>query len=189
MESKLASRFEEALLYASQLHALQTRKVSGNPYIAHLLSAAALVLEDGGTEDEAIAALLHDAIEDQGGDQTRQEIRRRFGEKVTEIVNGCTDAETMPKPPWRERKEKFISSLASASPEVIRVSTADKLDNVRSLLVYYERFGEQVWDKFKGKREGTIWYYEEVTKALCLRSNSGLVMALEKAVQELRLLK
>jgi (p)ppGpp synthase/HD superfamily hydrolase len=132
---------------------------------------------------------LHDAIEDQGGDATRQEIRRRFGEKVTEIVNGCTDAETMPKPPWQERKQKFISSLASASPEVLRVTTADKLDNVRSLHVFYAEFGEAIWEKFKGKRDGTLWYYEQVTHAIRARSDSFMALALEKAVQELKLLK
>jgi (p)ppGpp synthase/HD superfamily hydrolase len=189
MELILTSRFEDALLYATRLHAQQKRKVSGNPYIAHLLSVAALVLEDGGTEEEAIAALLHDAIEDQGGDPTRQEIRRRFGDKVTEIVNGCTDAETLPKPPWQERKEKFIASLATASPQVLRVTTADKLDNVRSLLMFYGQFGPSVWENFKGKRDGTIWYYEQVTKVLRARSNRAMVQALEKAVEELKFLK
>ena len=174
------------MIYANRLHVKQTRKVSGNPYMAHLLGVAALVLEDGGSEDQCIAALLHDAIEDQGGDKTRQEIRKRFGERVVEIVNGCSDADHFPKPPWRERKEKFIHSLASASNEVVRVTAADKLDNVRSLLVFYPRFGSMIWRKFNGGRDGTFWYYAEVTKALQARSESQLVKALAKAVDDLQ---
>src|SRR5207245_9152563 len=104
----LSARFEEALVFATQLHKEQVRKGTGIPYIAHLLAVASIVLENGGNEDEAIAALLHDAIEDQGGASTREEIRRRFGETVVGIVNGCTDAEVIPKPRWRERKEAYI---------------------------------------------------------------------------------
>ena len=103
------ARFSEALVYASQLHASQRRKSSDIPYIAHLLAVTALVLEQGADEDEAIAALLHDAVEDQGGAPVREEIRRRFGRRVADIVDGCTDAETIPKPPWRERKESYLA--------------------------------------------------------------------------------
>jgi GTP pyrophosphokinase len=123
----LSKRFNEALTFAADLHATQTRKGSGVPYIAHLLGVASIALEYGAQEDEAIAALLHDAIEDQGGIATREEIRRRFGDTVTAIVEGCTDAHTTPKPPWRERKEAYIAHLHHASPAVILVSAADKL--------------------------------------------------------------
>lgn len=182
-------RFQDAFLYASKLHETQQRKISGIPYIAHLMGVSSLVMDDGGDTEEAIAALLHDAIEDQGGEATRVEIRRRYGERVVEIVNGCTDAETMPKPPWRERKEKFIQSLAGASSGVIRVCAADKLDNIRSLILLYETMGEGVWEAFKGKKEGTIWYYAEVTKALRAHSDGRLVRALEKAVNDLQLMR
>ena len=186
--AKLTSRFECALVYASRLHARQTRKASDIPYISHLLSVAALVIEHGGSEDEAIAALLHDAIEDQGGAETRQEIHRRFGKAVTAIVNGCTDAETRPKPPWRQRKEEFIRSLRQASPEVLRVAAADKLHNVRSILSDYRTCGEAVWERFHTGKEGTLWYYREVTGALERRNDSRLVEELGKAVTELETL-
>ena len=110
---ELSTRFEDALTFATRLHADQTRKGTTIPYISHLLAVTSIVLEQGGNEDEAIAALLHDAIEDQGGASTREEIRRLFGETVVEIVNGCTDAEVVPKPPWRTRKEAYIAHLLS----------------------------------------------------------------------------
>ncbi|MDJ0687425.1 MAG: HD domain-containing protein [Xenococcaceae cyanobacterium MO_188.B32] len=129
--TKLTERFERALVYATQLHSNQIRKGSRVPYISHLLSVAALVLEDGGDEDEAIAALLHDAIEDRGGDKVRQEIQQKFGQEVVSIVNDCTDAEVIPKPPWQERKQQYIERMRDASPKVRRVSMADKLYQIR----------------------------------------------------------
>jgi len=181
----LTHRFEAALIYALRLHADQTRKGSATPYFAHLMSVAALVLEDGGDEDEAIAALLHDAIEDQGGAEVRAEIRRRFGERVAAIVDGCTDAETIPKPPWRARKERYLASLADASPAVIRVEAADKLHNARSILRDYRRLGESLWSRFSGGREGTLWYYREMTRILQERTDSPLVVALGEVVTTL----
>jgi (p)ppGpp synthase/HD superfamily hydrolase len=183
--SKLGSRFEEALAYAARLHGGQIRKVLGTPYIAHLLSVAALVIEDGGGEDEAIAALLHDAIEDQGGDTVRQEIRRRFGNRVVAIVDGCSDADTVPKPPWRERKERFLASLAAAPPEVLRVAAADKLHNARSLLRAYRQLGEPLWERFRGGRAGTLWYHREVARAIAECRQGWLVDALLCAVDDL----
>ena len=131
---QLSDRFTEALTFAAELHADQVRKGSGTPYLAHLLGVASIVLEYGADEDEAIAALLHDAIEDRGGAQTREEIRRRFGDWVTEIVDGCTDSDRQPKSPWRQRKEAYIARLPQASKSVRLVSAADKLYNTRSLL-------------------------------------------------------
>lgn len=156
---KLSHRFELALVYATQLHANQIRKGSGIPYISHLLSVAALVLEDGGDEEEAIAALLHDAIEDQGGAITRAEIRQRFGERVVRIVDGCTEEQIQPKPPWKERKLNYLAKIRQASPDVRRVSLADKLHNLRSIVTDWERDGESVWLRFKSGKEGTIWFY------------------------------
>ena len=110
----LTNRFEEALTYAARAHNQQTRKGNNVPYISHLLSVAAIVLENGGSEDEAIAALLHDAVEDAGGPQRRADIAQTFGETVARIVDGCTDTDETPKPPWRERKERYIAHLEEA---------------------------------------------------------------------------
>lgn len=156
---QLSTRFEAALVYVTRLHANQIRKGSSIPYISHLLSVAALVLENGGDEDEAIAALLHDAVEDQGGAKTREEIRQRFGERVVSIVDGCTEDETQPKPPWKERKLSYLEKLRLAPLEAQRVSLADKLHNARSIVADWERDGEKVWQKFQGGKEGTLWFY------------------------------
>ncbi len=155
----MSPRFNEALVYAAELHATQQKKVSKVPYIAHLLGVTAIALEHGADEDEAIAALLHDAVEDQGGQATAENIRRRFGDRVTEIVLGCTDSDTTPKPPWRKRKERYIAHLDSGNPSIFLVSAADKLYNARSIVADYRRVGEALWSRFNGKREGTLWYY------------------------------
>ena len=135
MPITLSSRFDDALCWAHDLHRHQLRKGTPVPYIAHLLAVTAIVLEHCGSEDEAIAALLHDAVEDQGGPATRAEIQRRFGEHVAAIVDGCTDADTIPKPPWQQRKEAYLAHLVGeTSPSVRLVSSADKLHNVRSII-------------------------------------------------------
>ncbi|MHC4178510.1 MAG: HD domain-containing protein, partial [Planctomycetota bacterium] len=126
---KLSDRFSQALVYAAALHADQRRKISGEPYLAHLLGVASIALQHGADENEAIAALLHDAIEDQGGPAAREEIRRRFGREVAEIVAGCSDADTVPKPPWRHRKQAHLDNLRHAPASVRLVSAADKLHN------------------------------------------------------------
>jgi (p)ppGpp synthase/HD superfamily hydrolase len=160
----LGARFREALVFASQLHAHQVRKASQTPYISHLLSAAAIVIQFGGNEDEAIAALLHDAIEDQGGNHTRQKIRGLFGDRVVEIVNGCTDSDTDPKPPWQERKIVYLNHLRSTSPSIRLVVAADKLHNARSILIDYRTLGDELWQRFTGKKEGTLWYYNSIAE-------------------------
>jgi (p)ppGpp synthase/HD superfamily hydrolase len=154
----LGKRFEEAFLFANRLHAEQKRKASGAPYLSHLLSVAALVLQDGGDEDEAVAALLHDAAEDQGGEETLETIRERFGEKVASIVVDCSDTFETPKPPWKGRKEAYIARIQNFSPQSIRVIQADKLHNARALLRELRNQGEVIWDSFNGKKEGTLWY-------------------------------
>jgi (p)ppGpp synthase/HD superfamily hydrolase len=161
----LSQRFEDALVYAARLHAKQIRKGTTIPYVSHLLSVAGIVLEHGGNEVETIAALLHDAIEDQGGADTREEIRRRFGDAVVSIVDGCTDAEVIPKPPWKERKEQYIARLSHASPSILLVSAADKLHNARAILGDYRALGENLWDRFNGGKEGTLWYYKSLVDA------------------------
>jgi GTP pyrophosphokinase len=146
---------------------------------------AAIVLEHGATEDEAIAALLHDAVEDQGGSTTGLAIGERFGPAVLAIVEGCTDADTLPKPPWRERKEAFVGRLAAASPAVQLVCAADKLHNVRSLAADYQELGEALWQRFSGGRQGTLWYYRAVADALAGATCERLVRDLARAVSEL----
>lgn len=181
----LTPRFNQALVYASELHQAQKRKGSEVPYIAHLLAVAGIVLEHGGDEDEAIAALLHDAIEDQGGAAAREEIRRRFGDRVTGIIDGCTDAETIPKPPWRQRKEAYVAHVALADESVRLVSAADKLHNARSILADYRRIGDALWQRFNGRKEGTLWYYRALVDAFKAHGPSPLVEELERTVSEL----
>jgi (p)ppGpp synthase/HD superfamily hydrolase len=160
----LTERFGQALLFAFELHNGQQRKGSQTPYIAHLLGVASLVLEDGGDEDEAIAALLHDAPEDQGGRETLEQIRIRFGERVAEIVDGCTDTYDIPKPPWRQRKDDYLAHLRTASPSVWRVSLADKLHNARTILVDLHNLRGQVWLRFNGGKAGSLWYYRTLVQ-------------------------
>lgn len=181
----LTSRFVEALGYAATLHAAQRRKVSGEPYVAHLLAVAALVLENGGDEDTAIAALLHDAVEDQGGQATREEIGRRFGQRVAAIVDGCTDADTTPKPPWRARKEQYLERLCTADPAVRLIAAADKLHNVRAILRAHRDLGTDLWAHFRGGREGTLWYHRRVLDTLTAVERTPLVDELAVAVARL----
>ncbi|MGB7441428.1 MAG: HD domain-containing protein [Coleofasciculaceae cyanobacterium] len=183
---QLSTRFEDALVYATRLHANQVRKSRGVPYISHLLSVAALVLEDGGDEDEAIAALLHDAIEDQGGAKTREEIHQRFGEKVVSIINGCTESETLPKPPWKERKLNYLEKIRLAFPEVRRVSLADKLHNARSLIADLELEGEKVWQRFNGTKEEILWFYQSLLEIYQQQDSSFLTRELARLISRLR---
>lgn len=181
----LTERFDDALSFARRLHAAQLRKGSTIPYLAHLLAVAALVLESGGDEDEAIAALLHDAVEDQGGLATRQQIAERFGPIVSAIVDGCTDTDQSPKPPWRERKETFLARLAVASPAVRRVVAADKLHNATAILHDYRQFGESLWSRFSASREETLWYYRQAATILADGDASALAHRLQEVVAEI----
>jgi (p)ppGpp synthase/HD superfamily hydrolase len=182
----LSPRFTSALVHATELHQDQERKVSGVPYVAHLLRVAGLVLEYGGNEDEAIAALLHDAVEDQGGMPVLEEIRRQFGDAVADTVLGCSDALARPKPPWRDRKQAHIEHVRAATPSVQLVVAADKLDNARSLLREYRVRGELLWNFFHGRREGTLWYYNAMLAALKGIGVSALVEEFERTLVEIR---
>ena len=177
-------RLANALGFATQLHATQKRKGSGVPYISHLLAVAAIVLEHGGTEDEAIAALLHDAVEDQGGQARLALIRDRYGDTVAAIVAGCTDTDEVHKPSWRPRKERYLAHFADAPPSVLLVVAADKLHNARSVLADYRELGDALWPRFTGNRDGTLWYYRAVADALRARAQSGSVN-LKKLVADL----
>jgi (p)ppGpp synthase/HD superfamily hydrolase len=183
---RLGRRFQDALGYAAELHNMQTRKASDVPYVGHLLSVAGLVIEADGTETEAIAALLHDAAEDQGGDATLAEISERFGQEVAAIVAECSDTVVTPKPPWRQRKEDYIAHLDSASPSTILVSVADKLDNARAILRDLRRHGPQVWQRFSTSDPfDHLWYYRSLLEVYRRRSDSWLVDELERVLEVL----
>jgi (p)ppGpp synthase/HD superfamily hydrolase len=184
----LSDRFDRALVYATEVHAGQLRKGTQIPYIAHLLAVAGLVLEHGGDEDQAIAALLHDAAEDHGGEVRLADIRGRFGERVEAIVRGCSDALPVggePKKPWKERKEAYLSHLEHADEGVLFVSAADKLHNARAVLLDYRVVGEAVWERFKGGREGTLCYHRKVAKVLERRLPGSLTRELAETVAHL----
>lgn len=183
---RLSEKFQEALAYAAELHNTQTRKASGVPYVGHLLSVAGLVIEADGTETEAMAALLHDAAEDQGGEATLAEIERRFGAEVAAIVDECSDTIVTPKPPWEERKRNYINHLHEASDSTIRVSMADKLDNARAILRDLRRHGEQVWQRFNTTDpQEQLWYYRSLLEVYRTRSDSWLVDELERVIHAL----
>ena len=184
----LSPRFDRALAYAARLHARQKRKGTDRPYIGHLLAVTAIVFQYGGDEEEAIAALLHDAVEDQGGHKTLREIRQRFGPRVARIVEGCTDAYSIPKPPWRERKEQYISRLREAPADVRRVAAADKLANAREILADFRALGDRVWDRFTAGRQDTLWYYREVVNILADAGGDSLTEELKRVVAELQTL-
>ena len=173
--TKLSPKFEEALLFAMQVHAGQKRKGSSTPYFAHVLGVTSLVLEDGGSETEAIAALLHDCAEDGGGQSTLDQIRDRFGTDVAEIVLECSDTLEDPKPPWRARKQAHIDTLRTGRPESIRVKLADKLHNAHDLLRSLNEHGEKIWNDFKGGKDGTLWYFREM-HAVFSERRSGFLL-------------
>ncbi|HEY0866671.1 MAG TPA: HD domain-containing protein [Fimbriimonas sp.] len=162
---QLGPRFESAFSYASIVHAGQTRKGSSIPTLAHLLMVAAIVLEHGGDEDEAVAALLHDSVEDGGGRERLADVKARFGERVARMVEGCTDSFETPKAEWRPRKERYLDHLASADAGTLLVSAADKLHNANSLLAEQRRLGGARWDRFRGGEDGSLWYYRACTEA------------------------
>jgi (p)ppGpp synthase/HD superfamily hydrolase len=155
----LSTRFDEALVLASTLHRAQVRKASGVPYVAHLLGVASLVLEEGGSEDMAIAALLHDAAEDQGGEQTLARISAAFGGEVARWVRQSSDSFVQPKPEWQARKQRHMAEIPSADREARLIMLADKVHNARSILADHARVGSEVWERFSVPRERTMWYY------------------------------
>ncbi len=181
-------KFEDALVYAARLHRDQARKGSRVPYVTHLLAVAAIVGENGGTEEEVVAALLHDAPEDAGGRERLEEIRERYGDEVAEIVAGCTDTYEDPKPAWRPRKEAYVAHVAEASSSVRLVSAADKLHNARSILADLRSLGEELWDRFTGGKRGTLWYYRTLTEAYKRAGANAVVEELDRVVREIEAL-
>ena len=180
----MTDRFAAALAYAESLHRGQKRKGSDCPYVAHLLSVAALVMEAGGSERECIAALLHDAVEDQGGAPTAAEIRRRFGPGVAAIVEACSEDKTAGLS-WRGRKEAAVRGVAGSGPSERLVLAADKIHNTRSMVAVYRAVGDRLWDRFRGGRDGTLWYYRTMADALAREGGSPLQAELEETVRSL----
>lgn len=183
---RLTARFREALGYATELHDGQTRKGTDEPFVGHLLGVASLVLQYGGSEDEAIGALLHDAVEDQGGRPRLQEIRQKFGKRVAAIVHGCSDSFQVPKPPWSERKKKHLRRIRRSPASVRLVTAADKLHNARAILADYRAVGEPLWSRFKGKKRGTLRYYRRMVQALGAAGSSPLMEELDRVVSEIQ---
>jgi (p)ppGpp synthase/HD superfamily hydrolase len=182
MPTRLTSSFQDAVALAIQLHAEQTRKGTDIPYISHLLAVTAIVLEHGGNEEEAIAALLHDAVEDAGGSATRARIAGGVTKNVMAIIDGCTDdspAAGHPKKPWRKRKKAYIAHIAKVSPSVLLVSAADKLHNARAIAADYSDLGEELWSRFNASRDDILWYYRALLEAF-----DGRLIALQEAEPE-----
>ncbi len=182
---RLGPRFLRAFALAAEKHSRQTRKASTIPYLAHLMGVASLVLEFGGDQDLAIAALLHDVVEDCGGLPMMKEVKRSFGPRVAKIVDECTDSYGEPKGPWRDRKEAYLGHLKNAGPDTRLVSAADKLNNVRSILADYREVGEAVWERFNGGRAGTLWYYRALRDEFERAKPNRLVREFALAVREL----
>jgi (p)ppGpp synthase/HD superfamily hydrolase len=180
----LTQAYDDALLYAAELHRDQTRKGTSIPYIAHLLSVSSRVLVAGGSEAQAIAGLLHDAAEDQGGEPTLNEVRRRFGAQVAKIVYDCTDSWVVPKPDWRPRKEAYLSSLPQKAKGSLLVSLADKVDNAEAILQDYRVIGDDLWERFTGKKDGTIWYYQALSDIFATALPCGLSAELSVLVRQ-----
>ena len=182
---KLGPRLQRAFRYAAAKHYGQTRKQSAVPYLSHLMAVASLVLEAGGDEDMAIAALLHDVVEDCGGMPRLREILKQFGARVAKIVEGCTDSFGEPKPEWVERKKDYLREVKHAGVETRLVSASDKLHNVRTILADYRQHGEAIWARFTGKREGTLWYYRALSDEYRRRTPNRNTRELEIAVAQL----
>lgn len=179
-------RFVDAVALATRLHADQARKGTDITYVSHLLGVAALVLEFGGSEDQAIAALLHDAVEDAGGAETAVMIRREFGDLVADIVVACTDTDQHPKPPWEERKRAYLDHLLTVDESALLVSLADKVHNSRALATDEATHGEHLWDRFNATREQSGWYYSSLCQVFETRlGRTPLVLELEHAIRRI----
>ncbi|MGE0191569.1 MAG: HD domain-containing protein [Planctomycetota bacterium] len=161
MNVSLSHRFRDALALAVEAHAGQVRKGSETPYVGHPLQVCGIALEHGADEEQAIAALLHDVLEDT--DATYEDVQARFGTRVADIVRGCSDSEEPDaKGPWRERKERYLAHLAEVGPDIALVSCSDKLHNARSILTDLRTHGNALWDRFTGKQDGSLWYYDQL---------------------------
>lgn len=181
----LSDRFANAFAYTLSLHRHQCRKLRRTPYMAHLMSVAALVLEDGGSEAEAIAALLHDAVEDQGGEPIRTQIRHRYGDFILALVDACTEPQRQPQQSWRDHKLSYLNQVQYASTPAQRIILADKLHNLRSLLVNWQQFGNAIWLQFLGQPLDYLWFYRRLIESLNAQSQSPMLIELKAQTAEL----
>ena len=185
---QLSPQFEKALTYATRIHGGQLRKKTRIPYIAHILGVAAIAMEYGANETEAIGALLHDAVEDCGGAKRLRDIERKFGKDVAKIVEGCTDTDQTPKPPWRDRKKAYVAHVRNAPMSTKLVSASYKLHNVRAILMDYRQEGERLWCRFNAGKQGALWYYRALVNALNGKRIQPLVQELDRTLSQLELL-
>jgi (p)ppGpp synthase/HD superfamily hydrolase len=185
---RLSRQFEKALTYATRIHGGQLRKKTRIPYIAHIIGVAAIAMEYGANETEAIAALLHDAVEDCGGAKRLRDIELKFGKKVARIVAGCTDTDRTPKPPWLERKKVYVAHVRHAPMPTKLVSASDKLHNIRAILMDYRKEGERLWSRFNGGKQGALWYYRALVKAFTGKRIEPLVQELNRTLTQLEFL-
>jgi (p)ppGpp synthase/HD superfamily hydrolase len=184
MPTLRTSRYDDAFRYAHNLHRTQMRKGTSIPYISHLMAVSSLVIEHGGSEEQAIGGLLHDAAEDQGGAETLEDIRRQFGDAVAGIVSDCTDAWTEPKPEWRTRKEAYLAKLPAKPIQSLLVSLADKTHNAEAILFDHRALGDALWDRFNGGKDGTRWYYKALAGVFTQYMPGGLSDRLSRGVAD-----
>ena len=182
---RLSRQFEKALVYATRIHGGKLRKKTRIPYIAHILGVSAIAMEYGANETEAIAALLHDAVEDCGGAKRLRDIERKFGKRVARIVEGCTDTDQTPKPPWLKRKRAYVEHVRHAPTPTKLVSASDKLHNVRAILMDYRQEGEKLWSRFGGGKQGALWYYRALVNAFNGKRIQPLVQEINRTLTEL----
>lgn len=175
----------EAFDLAAELHQDQKKKGTSVPYLAHLMGVASIVAENGGTEDEVIAAFLHDAAEDQGGKKIVEEIRSKFGDKVASVVLSCSDTLVLPKPLWKTRKKNYLKHLETADDSTLLVSAADKLHNLRSIVRDYREVGEDLWERFGGKKKGTLWYYRQLADFFKRKGPAAPALEINQRLSEL----
>lgn len=183
MGIRLTDRFDAAFRYALDAHREQTRKGSSTPYIGHLMGVASIVLEDGGDEDEAIAGLLHDVAEDQGGRPRLEDVRRHFGDKVARIVGSCTDSWTTPKEPWIDRKRAYVEHARHLSGDELRVAAADKVHNAWAILRDLRTVGEKTWARFNAAPDDVMWYYQSLVRSFRESGGGPLVEELARIVR------
>src|SRR5213082_698835 len=183
---RLSRQFEKAVIYATRIHGGQLRKKTRIPYIAHILGVCAIAMEYGANETEAIAALLHDTVEDCGGAERLRDIREEFGDDGAKIVDGCTDTYEKRKPPWLESKRAYIDHLKNSDGSTRLVSASDKLHNTRAILAELRRHGLEVFERFSGKKDGTVWYYRTLVTAFRQHGDhSDLIDEFDRVVSEI----
>ena len=184
-DAAYSHRFDEAIALAVDAFRPILRKQTGIPYVTHLMQVCVTVGEFGGDEDQMIAALLHDYLEDVEGSKA-EDLEQQFGPRVAQMVVALSDTLVHPKPPWRGRKEKYLAELRHKSDAIRLISAADKLHNCLSILRDHRAVGDEVFERFTGKKDGTLWYYREVVNSLAEGWSHPLLDELREAVAKLQ---